>query len=714
MVGIRPTGSEHPPPLPRPDEAGAAPTREPHQGWWGQGPTRRARRGARIVAMGEDVADPRRYWVPLGAGGAALLVAVAVAGGAALGWRWADYVASYTFTNLLIGVAFLVSGSMIGWHRPRNAVGWLFALAGAAHLVSAASYPLVLLGVDGGWPAPLVRALSSLFTGAWPLGLTTLALVALLRFPDGELPGRPRMLWRVAEAWIIVTGVLSSATAVLSPAPLVADAPPTVSLIAVEGFPAARVDELTSLLGAPTAFIVIAAFVVRWRRGGDRIRRQLLWLLLAFFAMLLLNSQRWLTNDGPILLLASTVFIPVAIAIAIVRERLLDIRLVWSRTLSYSLLILLVVGLYAGLVALATLVVPRGADRWVTIVAAVTVALVFAPLRRVLQRLISRAFFGARDDPVRAAAEVPTDGSLGDVLAHLRAVLRLPRLDIRRDGRVLAHDGTAPPDRAVVVLPITAEPGTELVVGLRSGESALHLKDREALALVLPSIGLLLREQRLLDELRTTRALAARQREQDRIELHRDLHDGLGPLLTGATLRLDALSNLAGDDPRVVDAIADARADVRHALDAVRRVVYGLRPVALDGGGLVGALCEQARGEQQPTLTVHADEPLPELSPAVELTAYRIAMEALANARRHSRASEVTVTLASASGELRLTIEDDGAHPDAVAAGAEVPGAVVPGAGIRSMRERAEELRGRLTVGATPTGWRVDATLPLA
>jgi len=660
------------------------------------------------MAMGEDAADPRRYWVPIGAGGAVLLVAVAVGGGAALGWRWTDYVASYTLTNLLIGVAFLVSGSMIGWHRPRNAVGWLFALAGAAHLLSAASYPLVLLGVDGGWPSPLVRALSSLFTGAWPLGLTTLALVALLRFPDGELPGSPRMLWRVAEAWIVVTGALSSATALLSPAPLVASAPQTSSLLALDGFPAARVDELTGLLGAPTAFIVIAAFVVRWRRGGDRIQRQLLWLLLAFFAMLLLNSQRWLTNDGPILLLASTVFIPVAIAIAIVRERLLDIRMVWSRTLSYSLLILLVVGLYAGIVALATLVVPRGVDRWVTIVAAVTVALVFAPLRHVLQRLISRAFFGARDDPVRAAAAVPTDGSLGDVLAHLRVVLRLPQLVIRRDGRVLAHDGTAPPDRAVVVLPITAEPGTELVVGLRSGESALHLKDREALALVLPSIGLLLREQRLLDELRTTRALAARQREQDRIELHRDLHDGLGPLLTGATLRLDAISNLV-DDARVTDAVANARADVRQALDAVRRVVYGLRPVALDGGGLVGALCEQTRGEQTPEVTVHAAEPLPPLSPAVELTAYRIAMEALANARRHSRASAVTVTLASAEGELRLTIEDDGAHPDAA-----IPDAVVAGAGIRSMRERAEELRGQLTVGATPTGWRVDATLPLA
>ncbi|GAA3944260.1 sensor histidine kinase [Microbacterium soli] len=656
--------------------------------------------------MTEDDADPRRGWTLVGAGVAVLLLTVAAAGGAALGWGWSDLVETYTFTNLLIGAAFVLSGSVIGWHRPRNAVGVLFALAGLAHLISAACYPLVLIGVSGGWPAPLTRALAGLFSGSWPMGLTALALVALLRFPDGRTAGAPRWLWRVAEVWILVNGVLSASSGLVSPAPLIAGDPATVSLFAVAEFPVEFVDELTGVLGAPTVFLVIAAFVVRWRRGDDRARRQLLWLFLAFFAMLLLNSQRWLTDDGPILLLASTAFIPVAIGIAIVREQLLDIRLVWSRTLTYSLLILLVVGLYAGLVAAVASVVPPEADRPVTIVAAVAVALLFNPLRILLQRLISRAFFGTRGDPVRTAADVPTDGGLADVLAHLRATLRLSHLAVARDGRVLAEDGAAPPERDAVALAIAAEPGAELVIGLRSGERSLHRKDRQALTLVLPSIGLLLREQRLLEEVRRTRALSAQERERDRARLHRDLHDGLGPLLTGVALRLDAIANLVGRrDDRVDDAIARARAEVRLALDSVRRVVYGLRPVALGEGGLVGALQEQARGEQSPVVDVHVDEPLPELSPAVELTAYRIAMEALANARRHSRASAVSLTLRTQAGDLRMVIEDDGG---------ETFGTVVPGAGIRSMRERAEELRGQVIAEPTARGWRVEATIPLA
>jgi signal transduction histidine kinase len=166
---------------------------------------------------------------------------------------------------------------------------------------------------------------------------------------------------------------------------------------------------------------------------------------------------------------------------------------------------------------------------------------------------------------------------------------------------------------------------------------------------------------------------------------------------------IDAATNLIETNPgRAREILRSARGDVATALDDVRRVVYGLRPLALDEKGLVAALAELCR-DGAPEVTVQADA-LPPLSPAVELAAYRIAAEGITNARRHAADGRVRVRLTPADGELAITVDDDGRASNGYR----------PGAGLRFVAERAEELGGWASAGPRQGGgWRMDARLPI-
>jgi signal transduction histidine kinase len=195
-------------------------------------------------------------------------------------------------------------------------------------------------------------------------------------------------------------------------------------------------------------------------------------------------------------------------------------------------------------------------------------------------------------------------------------------------------------------------------------------------------------------------------REEERRRLRRDLHDGLGPALTGISFQADAAGNLIASDPEGAARLLRAlRAAATDAIDDVRRLVYELRPPALDEVGLVGALRRHAEqlDTGTPTVTVRAPETLPRLSAAVEVAAYRIAVEALTNAVRHSGATTIDLRV-EVDGALALAVEDDGP-----ASAAEW----VPGVGLISMRERAAELGGSVEAGPRVGGGRVAVRLPL-
>ncbi len=159
---------------------------------------------------------------------------------------------------------------------------------------------------------------------------------------------------------------------------------------------------------------------------------------------------------------------------------------------------------------------------------------------------------------------------------------------------------------------------------------------------------------------------------------------------------------------RAAELINSLRASATEAIDDVRRLVYALRPPALDELGLVGALRRQAEqlgaGGREPAIEVDVPESLPALPAAVEVAAYRIGVEALNNAVRHAGAARVDLRLV-VNGALEIAVSDDGPG-DA--------GTWAAGVGLSSIGERAAELGGQWRAGpADGGGGLVWARLPL-
>jgi signal transduction histidine kinase len=248
-----------------------------------------------------------------------------------------------------------------------------------------------------------------------------------------------------------------------------------------------------------------------------------------------------------------------------------------------------------------------------------------------------------------------------------------------------------------------------LVVGVRSGEDALGVADRRVLELLAAPVAVALHAVLLSQELQRSRERLVAAREEERRRLRRDLHDGLGPILTAVTLKADAARSALHSAPERADGLlVGLRGDAKQALGDLRRVVYDLRPAALDELGLLGALGQQVDrfGRQGLSISLNAPPALPVLPAAVEVAAYRICTEALTNIARHAHAHQVTVTVA-VDGDLCLEVQDDGAASTTNGDGWR------PSAGLQSMNERVAEVGGTLQAGPTPTGGRVQASLPL-
>jgi len=198
--------------------------------------------------------------------------------------------------------------------------------------------------------------------------------------------------------------------------------------------------------------------------------------------------------------------------------------------------------------------------------------------------------------------------------------------------------------------------------------------------------------------LRASREASIGAIEDERRRLRRDLHDGLGPTLTGVAYAADAARNLLATDPIAADhQLASVRASTEDAITEIRRLVSGLRPPALDELGLLAALRQHASSLPVP-VTVSASE-LPSMGAAIEVAAYRICVEALTNVVRHAHATSAELTLTAHRDSLTIEVVDDG----------KTTGLWQPGTGITSMRERAALVGGTLTAGDQ----KVLANLPL-
>ena len=234
-------------------------------------------------------------------------------------------------------------------------------------------------------------------------------------------------------------------------------------------------------------------------------------------------------------------------------------------------------------------------------------------------------------------------------------------------------------------------------------------RDRDVLADVVPHVTLAVGLVRLTGDLRRSRLAVVTAQEEERRRLRRDLHDGVGPTLTGVSLALHTVvrrMHRADADSYDVSLLAQLADEVDRTVDDVKRIVRDLRPTALDDQGLAAALAEFARTFDG-VIDIDLDLPVaePELPAAVEIAVYRIATEALTNVVRHAGARSCCLCLAVAE-RVELDVRDDGIG---------IASARPPGVGLATMRERAGQLGGTLSItGVEPHGTRVHASLPVA
>ena len=280
------------------------------------------------------------------------------------------------------------------------------------------------------------------------------------------------------------------------------------------------------------------------------------------------------------------------------------------------------------------------------------------------------------------------------------------------DGTLLAETGRRRGPVAERPLTYRGEAVGTLLICPRTPGSVFGPADERLLDDLARQAGALLHAVRLAADLQESRRRMVTAKEEERRRLRRDLHDGLGPELAALTLKVDgAALQLVNRPERATQLLTDVRTGLGRTIEDIRRLVYDLRPPALDELGLLGALRDFVRrldtaGDAQPVFCVDAPEQWAALPAAVEVAAYRIATEAITNVVRHARATRCQVRLERTDGALTVEVVDDGAG---------LPEPLVPGVGTRSIVERATEIGGTASVRrrADRSGTVVQACLPL-
>jgi signal transduction histidine kinase len=617
---------------------------------------------------------------------------------------------------VLIGLPYAVIGALIATRQPSNAIGWTLLAVGTIALffqslsaVAHSSYPVSLTA------AAVIAGANEI---AWLIApVLVLTLVPLL-FPNGRAPGR-RWSWlygvaalaagsvllaSLAEGWTERAAIAAGATTLPDPDGAIL----WVLLVAL----------VAIVIGTLGAF---AALISRYRYAREPERSQLKWFMLGLLIVVLTSivemvvipeDSRWEQ-----VIWCATLALPVSMAIGILRYQLFDIDLVISRTLLWVLLTGFVIGTYVVIVGFIGSRLASSNDLLLSLIATGIVAVSFQPLRVRLQAVINRRIFGDRDDPYAAVARLGRQlervtnpqAMLSAIAESVGQGLRLPYTAItlrEGDGFALAATyGHAISGSQTLTLPLisSSEQVGELILAPRSRNEQFGAADLRLLEDLARQIGVAAHAAQLTTDLQRSREQLVIAREEERRRIRNDLHDGLGPVLSGLKLRAETARNLVGDNPEVDALLADIAQRTETAVTDIRRLVYSLRPPALDDLGLSAALDELGYQAELP-VTVALPVPMPPLSAAVEVAIYRIVQEALTNVVRHAGAASARVTIAVEPNALALTIHDDG-HGLSPAARA--------GVGLRSMRERVSELGGHISIDSVDSvGTTIHVSLP--
>ncbi|MFF7459053.1 ATP-binding protein [Kitasatospora sp. NPDC008115] len=652
--------------------------------------------------------------------------------------------------TVLLGFAFALSGLLILAHRAAPApdgtvpapaagpsaappagrsLGRCLLAAGLGGCLS--RFTLLLGAVTDAGPAAEALGAALLLVSVTLFIFVSVALPLWL--PEGRLPGGPGRLYVAAVA--LWSAVHACTVRLGSPLPYHGDilVPPG------QGLP---LDEWHATLiawGLVVTSLAVAA--VRWRRSARPHRSvtavlvpYLVWLITTNIALRLGSSE---SVAAVAYFAGSALWMLGAVGYAFTRDRSRYLDRATRRMLSVLALTALLIAGYLGIALLLRRALPQASSAPAQLLAAGALAIggLLAPTTRWVVRAVDRFYYGDRARPyqvVRALAErlsravSPADAPplLCDTVVN---ALGLP------GARVVLHTRTGPHELAAVgtlgpasqVFPLSYEGAVigDLYAPPRTGQPELDAQDHEVLRFLADQAAPAIASLRMYEELQRGRRQVVLAREEERRRLRHDLHDGLGPTLSGLRLGVDTARAAVPEGSPAARSLVTVSAGIGQAIDELRRITEGLAPAALAGEGLAVALrrlVAELDGSRVRMSLVLDPDPPPALPAAVEVAALRISGEALHNVLRHSGAGRARLTLRVRPEAVVLEIWDDGCgFPAGPADPADLADPAGPaarrdgsGVGLRSMAERAEELGGRFATGNHDGGAVVRAVLP--
>ncbi len=512
-----------------------------------------------------------------------------------------------TIQQTISAFIFLVPGLYLALLRPRNPFGWLLLIGALGHGLSSAGYGYVIASEIGGhhYPQPWIGAL----TFDWWTGAEVPVIAAIMVFyPDAR---RPR-------GWLGIAGVLCLAVTIFG-----FSIGPLGSFNGVAVDPNSQIGQLRNPIAwtfferfdqggvlwyGPPMLALSVIVILRWLRAEGEERQFLKWLVLgnllgAVFAPLPLLGSEWFLLSVQ---LPSVLLMPVLVAVTL-RHRYFGIEVVVQRTFVYTTLLLLVTAIYGAIVGSAALFFD-GAGTAISFVAAVAVAFALAPARGRVEKVVNRVLFGRRDEPYLVLSDVgrrlesagSEDDLLPEFVASVAGALRVPYVEVEsRDSNGVVRIAHGTPTPGVERFPLLRH-GQEmgsLVVGLRGGEQAFSAADRRLLEDLARHASGAVARLVLTADLRRSRERIITAREEERRRLRRDLHDGLGPVLTGAAMLIDAARQTAPRDADITDRTLSRRREPG-PFRYYRRAPPGLRTPS--------ARARSARAGRRPSRTARA------------------------------------------------------------------------------------------------------------
>ena len=645
--------------------------------------------------------------------------------------------------------------------RAGNVIGWMLIGIGGAQAISwlASTYAVFGVAHPGTLPAPELAGL----LGEWSfIPVFTGIGFMLLLFPSGTLPS-PR--WRPWAGLGLLATALTMVGFVVRPRLMALPAPGGVSLMLENPLGIRSLGPVLShlLIGTLNGLSVLvtvilaAAFVslvVRYRSGGRVVRQQIKWIALAAVAVAGCQAAALLavaiTGDAsnPVTVTAYVVIpvmalfgIPAIITLAILKYGLYQIDVIINRAVQYGLLSATLTGVYAGIVVGIGTLAGYAGGPVLTVAAAVTIAVLFQPVRHRARLVANRLVYGQRATPYQVLADFAEDMAgqldfdmaldrMASILAGATGAVRVEiwiRVGAQLRPQVIWPRGSALP--AAVPLAGDAElPVFELAtraVAVRHGDELLGAlaiqkprnepvtaAEDKLLAHLASQAGLVLRNVRLtaelratIDDLRASRRRMVRAQDEERQRIERNLHDGAQQQLVALTVQLSLLEDSAGDSGEVRQVTGQLRAGLHAALDDLRALARGIYPPLLADQGLGPALRAQA-GRAPLPVQVETDG-IGRYPRDAEAAVYFCILEALQNTAKYARASQANVALSCPGSHLEFTVTDDGTGFDTATAN--------HGTGLQGMADRLAAAGGTLRISsARGNGTTISGRLPVS